>query len=147
MNPCSLNGFLLLNLHVHFSLSHPFKWGRGPIQRGGSMKSAHRVNLKPNACPDCQSNCFDDEILGTDVRQVVELPEMPPEVTQYNIHTCRCSSCGKHVKASVPNEAKYGFGPRLMGFITSLSGEFRLSKRQVVALVGKIGIKICSKCC
>ena len=47
-------------------------------------------------------------------------------------------------KASVPNEAKYGFGPRLMGFITSLSGEFRLSKRQVVALVGKIGIKICS---
>ena len=104
-------------------------------------------NLKPNTCPDYQSNCFDDEILGTDVRQVVELPEMPPEVTQYNIHTCRCSSCGKHVKASVPNEAKYGFGPRLMGFITSLSGEFRLSKRQVVALVGKIGIKICSKCC
>ncbi len=101
-------------------------------------------DLKPNVCPDCQSNCFDDEIIGTDVRQVVELPEMPPEITQYNIHTCRCSSCGKHVKASVPNEAKYGFGPRLMGFITSLSGEFRLSKRQVVALVGKIGIRICS---
>jgi transposase len=32
----------------------------------------------------------------------------------------------------------------LMGFITTLSGEFRLSKRQVVALVGKIGIRICS---
>lgn len=31
-----------------------------------------------------------------------------------------------------------------MAFATSLSGEFRLSKRQVVALVGKIGIKICS---
>lgn len=101
-------------------------------------------NLKPNICPHCQSNSFDKEVIGMEVRQVVELPEMPPDVTQYNIHTCRCSCCGKHVKADIPNEAKYGFGPRLMGFITSLSGEFRLSKRQVVALVGKIGIKICS---
>lgn len=100
--------------------------------------------LKPNVCPGCQSNSFDEEIIGTEVRQVVELPEMPPEVIQYNIHTCRCNCCGTHVKADVPNEAKYGFGPRLMGFITSLSGEFRMSKRQVVALVGKIGIKICS---
>lgn len=101
-------------------------------------------DLKPDVCPDCQSNSFDEKIIGTEVRQVVELPEMPPDVIQYNIHTCRCSCCGKHVKADIPNEAKYGFGPRLMGFITSLSGEFRLSKRQVVALVGKIGIRICS---
>lgn len=101
-------------------------------------------DLKPNFCPHCQSNSFDEEIIRTDVRQVVELPEMPPEVTQYNIHTYRCSCCGKHVKADIPNEAKYGFGPRLMGLITSLSGEFRLSKRQVTALVGKIGIRICS---
>jgi transposase len=100
--------------------------------------------LKPNVCPECQSNSFDLEIIGTEVRQVLELPEMPPEVTQYNIHTCRCSFCGKHVRADIPNEAKYGFGPRLMGFITSLSGEFRLSKRQVVALVGKIGIRMSS---
>ena len=101
-------------------------------------------DLKPDVCPQCQSDAFDLEIIRTDVRQVIELPEMPPDVAQYNIHTCRCSCCGKHVKANIPDEAKYGFGPRLMGFITSLSGEFRMSKRQVVALVGKIGIKICS---
>ena len=101
-------------------------------------------DLKPNVCPDCQSNFFDKGIIRTEVRQVVELPEMPPEVTQYNIHTCRCSSCGKHVKADIPNEAKYGFGPRLMALVTSLSGEFRLSKRQVTTLMGKIGIRICS---
>jgi transposase len=101
-------------------------------------------DLKPNICPDCQSGVFDAEIIRTEVRQVVELPEMPPEVTQYNIHTCRCSCCGKHVKADIPDEAKYGFGPRLMALVTSLSGEFRLSKRQVTALMGKIGIRICS---
>jgi transposase len=101
-------------------------------------------DLKPNVCTYCRSDSFDPKVVSTEVRQVLELPETPPEVTQYNIHTCRCNWCGKHVKASIPLEAQYGFGPRLMGFVTSLTGEFRLSKRQVVALVGKIGIRICS---
>lgn len=101
-------------------------------------------DLKPSECSNCQSSVFDKDVISTDVRQVVELPNAPPEVTQYNIHTCRCSCCGKHVKANVPPEAQYGFGPRLMGLVTSLTGEFRLSKRQVTALVGKIGIRICS---
>lgn len=102
------------------------------------------LDLRPQICPDCQSNHFDAEAVRTEIRQVVELPEMPPEVIQYNIHTCRCSACGKHVKADIPKEAQFGFGPRLMGLVTSLSGEFRLSKRQVTALMGKIGIRICS---
>lgn len=101
-------------------------------------------NLKPTICPCCTLDEFDDSPVSVDVRQVIELPEIPPQVTQYNIHTCRCNGCGKHVKADIPAEAKYGFGPRLMGFITSLTGEFRLSKRQVTALAGKIGIQICS---
>lgn len=107
-----------------------------------SVNVIHELN--PAECSRCKSTTFDDNIISTDVRQVVELPEMPPEITQYNIHTCRCSNCGKHVKANIPPEAQYGFGPRLMGLVTSLSGEFRLSKRQVTALVGKIGIRICT---
>jgi len=101
-------------------------------------------DLRPQKCPNCQSHDFDQQVISTDVRQVIELPDTPPDITQYNIHTCRCSSCGKHVKAVIPPEAQYGFGARLMGLITSLTGEFRLSKRQVTALVGKIGIRICS---
>lgn len=102
------------------------------------------LDLKPSSCPGCQGNQFDSEIISTEVRQVVELPEMPPEVTQYNISTCKCSSCGKHVRAYIPKEALFGFGPRLMAFTTLLSGEFRLSKRNVVALMGKIGIRMSS---
>jgi transposase len=102
------------------------------------------LDLRPLKCPKCKSQGFDDQIISTDVRQVLELPEAPPEVTQYNIHTCRCSECGNHVKANIPPEAQYGFGARLMGLVTSLSGEFRLSKRQVTALLGKIGVRICS---
>ncbi len=101
-------------------------------------------DLKPTFCPNCQCKSFDNEAIRTEIRQVIEIPEVPPEVTQYNIHTCLCNGCGKHIKADIPKEARFGFGPRLMGLITSLSGEFRLSKRQVTALMGKIGIRICS---
>jgi regulator of replication initiation timing len=101
-------------------------------------------DLRPTFCPNCESKEFHQEAISTDTRQVIELPDTPSQITQFNIHTCQCTCCGKRVKADVPPEAKYGFGPRLMGFITSLSGEFRLSKRQVVALVGKIGIRMCS---
>lgn len=106
------------------------------------VKTVH--DLRPAICSHCKSNSFEMEVIRTEVRQVIELPEMPPEVTQYNIHTCCCSHCGRHIKASIPEEARFGFGPRLMGFVTSISGEFRLSKRQVTALMGKIGIRICS---
>lgn len=106
------------------------------------VQTAH--DLKPNICPNCQSNSFHREPVKTDFRQVVELPEAPPEVAQFNIHTYRCNCCGKHVKANVPDEAQYGFGPRLMGLITSFSGEFRLSKRQVSALMKQLGIQISS---
>lgn len=101
-------------------------------------------DVKPTSCPNCASSVFDDVPVRTEVRQVVELPEAPPQVTQYSIHTCCCSNCGKHVMADIPSEARYGFGPRLMGLVTSLSGEFRLSKRQVTALMGKLNIRMCS---
>jgi transposase len=100
--------------------------------------------LRPTSCPNCASSVFDDVPIRTEVRQVIELPEAPPLTTQYNIHTCCCGKCGKYVRADIPDEARYGFGPRLMGLVTSLTGEFRLSKRQVVALLGKINIRVCS---
>ncbi len=102
------------------------------------------LDLRPSCCPGCQGDQFDLETISTEIRQVVELPEMPPEVTQYNISICKCRCCGKHVRADIPKEAQFGFGPRLMAFTTLLSGEFRLSKRNVVALMGKIGIRMCS---
>lgn len=110
-----------------------------PIEQVHSL-----LDVRPENCPNCHSSDFESEAISTDIRQVFELPQIAPKVVQFNIHTCCCKCCGKHVKANIPNEAKYGFGPRLMGFITTLSGEFRLSKRQIVTLMGKIGIQICA---
>lgn len=100
------------------------------------------VHLKPISCPSCFSCQFDEMPVSIDLRQVIELPEMPPEITQYNIHTCRCGQCGKHVRADVPKEAERGFGPRLMGFVTMLTGEGHVTKRKICSLAGHLGLKI-----
>jgi len=98
--------------------------------------------IKPDVCPSCGKNAFDAAPVRTEIRQVTELPEIKPNVTQYNIHTCRCICCGKHVKANVPQEAVGAFGPRLMGFISILSAEFHATKRKVVNLLGYLSIRI-----
>lgn len=100
------------------------------------------VDLKPVSCPNCSKGQFDKMPVSIDLRQVIELPEMPPEIIQYNIHTCRCVHCGKHVRADVPKEAERGFGPRLMGFVTMLTGEGHVTKRKICTLMGHLGLKI-----
>src|SRR3989338_5167120 len=52
------------------------------------------VDVKPTSCPSCLGIQFDEMPVSIDLMQVIELPEMPPEITQYNIHTCRCGACG-----------------------------------------------------
>jgi transposase len=100
------------------------------------------VDLKPQDCPNCGSNTFEFNPISIECRQTVELPPIQPEITQYNIYTCRCGECGKHVRAEVPREAEHGFGPRLMGFLTMLTGEAGVSKRKICAITGHLGIKI-----
>ena len=102
------------------------------------------IDVKPHSCPNGCSVGFDAQSIFIEVRQVFELPEIAIEVTQYNIHTCKCNFCGKTVKAEVPAEAKFGFGPRAMGFITLLSGECKMSKRCVALLMGRLGMRICT---
>lgn len=100
------------------------------------------IELKPNTCGACGCKDFKDPPVSVECRQTVELPEIKPEVTQYNIYTCRCSSCGKDTRPEIPKEAERGFGPRLMGFLTMLSGEAKASKRKICCIAAHLGISI-----
>lgn len=100
------------------------------------------VDLFPQSCPNCSNTEFAEEAVCIESRQVIELPEIKPDVTQYNIHTCCCEKCGKHVRADVLIEAERGFGSRLMGFLTMLSGEGHLSKRKICSVTSHLGIKL-----
>lgn len=99
-------------------------------------------DIHPDECPHCGGKNFDDNPIFTEKRQVTEPPEIQPEVTQYNIHTCTCTCCGKSVKAETPPEAQSAFGPRLKGFVTIVTGELGVTKRKVVSLVGYLNITI-----
>jgi transposase len=100
------------------------------------------IDLKPDTCPHCGPVNFEQSPVSVECRQVIELPVIQPIVTQYNIFTCKCGKCGKHVRPSIPAEAERGFGPRLMGFITMLSGEAGVSKRKICTLAAHLGMKV-----
>lgn len=100
------------------------------------------VEVKPGTCPNCSTGNFENMPVAVEIRQVIDLPDMPPDVTQYNIHTCKCCRCGKHVRPDIPTEAERGFGPRLMGFVTMLTGEGHLTKRKICAIAMHLGLKV-----
>jgi len=105
-------------------------------------KVSKTIEVRPEVCPKCAAISFEQIPVAVEIRQVIDLPEISPEITQYNIHTCKCQCCWKHVRGDVPKEAEHGFGPRLMGFVTMLTGEGHLSKRKICSIAAHLGLKI-----
>jgi transposase len=105
-------------------------------------KVSKTIEIRPEVCPGCASWVFERIPVAVEIRQVIDLPEISPEVTQYNIHTCKCLGCWKHVRGDAPKEAERGFGPRLMGFVTMLTGEGHLTKRKICSIAAHLGLKI-----
>lgn len=105
--------------------------------------TTHR-EVFPSVCPYCSASSFDKQPVHTELRQVYDLPELQPDVTQYALHACKCSRCGKKVRASIPKEAEKAFGPRIMGFLSLLSseGSLTLRKSQEVMRCLKIPISL-----
>ena len=99
-------------------------------------------DVHPTECPHCGGNKFIPDPICTEKRQVTELPEIQPQIIQFNIHTNQCACCGHTVKANIPKEAKSAFGPRLKGLISLLSGDLGLTKRKVVNLASYLNIKV-----
>jgi transposase len=72
---------------------------------------------EPVICPDCGGGLAAAEVIGEEVRQVFELPEIRPHVTEHRMVRRRCG-CGCEVKADAPAEATapacYGPGVRAL---------------------------------
>ena len=63
--------------------------------------------------------------------QVIELPEIRMDVTHFVLHRCACPCCGRLVKARVPHENRFGYGPRLTALIGEMSGVLGMSRENV----------------
>jgi transposase len=62
---------------------------------------------------------------------VIELPEIHMQVTHVILHEARCPQCDRLLKAPLPEQYRYGYGPRLTALIGELSGNQRGSRSMV----------------
>ncbi len=97
----------------------------------------------PSHCRRCEAPLprrSDDEPLR---HQVIELPVIAPDVTEYRLHRVACS-CGKVTCGSLPTGVPRGMcGPRLVAFIGLLTGIYKLSRREAGRLLGDVlGVEI-----
>jgi transposase len=124
--------------------------GRSPGGQPGHPKHERRflapdrtVHVRPDRCRNCHR-----PLHGEDPRperhQVVEIPPVRPEATDYWIHSLGCPYCGEVTRAKLPPGVPHrGFGPRLTAMIAICTGKFRMSKRQVRELLADfLGVEL-----
>ena len=98
--------------------------------------------LKPPKCRACGAKLDGDDPEPL-IHQVIDIPRQTLTVAQYKLHRLRCS-CGVTTCATLPTGVSPShFGPRLHALVATGVGQFRLSKRTVVALLELIyGLKL-----
>ena len=94
------------------------------------------VLLKPTVCRRCGRGLEGDDV--TPLRhQVWELPEIKPQVIEYQRQRLRCPCCGETTCAELPPGVPTGqSGPRLVAFVALLMAYFRQSKRRTALFLG-----------
>jgi transposase len=103
------------------------------------------VEHRPDRCACCSGALHDDlraEVIS--VHERIELPPVPPVVTQHRRLAVRCPSCGARVVAPVPEQARgTPFGPRLHAVATYLKTFQALSyERLQAALSDLFGLRL-----
>lgn len=88
------------------------------------------INIKLNS-----SECECGGVIGLfrpHIQQKIDIPEIKPYVTEYQMERGRCRSCGKRKSSSLPADVGNDlFGPRIKTIIGSLTGFYKNSKREV----------------
>jgi transposase len=107
--------------------------------RGRSLLSVDQVDdlvpVKPSGCCHCGHVLVGDDP-GPQRHQVIEIPPVRPHVTEYQLHTLRCPHCQRLTQAELPgNVPRTPFGPSVHAWGSLLSGAYRISKRNVSALL------------
>ncbi|MEO0461218.1 MAG: transposase [Myxococcota bacterium] len=96
------------------------------------------VDVYPNRCPRCLSTPPESVDPRPYRHQVVDLCEGSRRwVTEYRAHTVRCR-CGDWVEPDRKSIPWSSFGPRLCAAITLLTGDYKLSRREVVRLLDEL---------
>jgi transposase len=103
------------------------------------QKVSHIEDHHPHECAQCGSSLplIDDP--NPLRHQVVDVPEIRPDVTEHRLHATECEECGHRARALLPTGVPRSmFGPRLLALIALLTGASRVSRRQAVTFLGDV---------
>jgi len=94
------------------------------------------VDQDPETCANCGAPLEAAPRMDADIRQILETPELRAFVREFRLWKKRCPKCGGFTRGKMPpGSPKGAFGPRLQATVAMLSGRFRLSRREVQALM------------
>ena len=102
------------------------------------------IDHRPVECSGCGADLDASPDAGFAARQVVELPEVKPVVTEHRAHARRCG-CGAVTVASFPDgvRAPVSYGPRARATVAYLLGRQHLPTRRVAeAMADLFGLRI-----
>jgi transposase len=93
---------------------------------------------RPPCCHSCGADLSGAEVVGKQVRQVIDLPPVEPVVTDYVSYKLRCG-CGAETLADFPPAARAPvcFGPEVRTFATYLLGRQHLPVERTAELLGR----------
>ncbi|QDV05531.1 Transposase IS66 family protein [Planctomycetes bacterium Poly30] len=64
--------------------------------------------------------------------QVIDIPPVKPRIDEWLLHVSQCTGCGSTERASLPAGVHpSSFGPNLSALVVLLSGEYRMSRRNI----------------
>jgi transposase len=102
------------------------------------------VDHRPERCEDCGGELDPEADRGFQARQVIDLPEVTPKVTEHRAHTLGCV-CGHATTASFPDgvRAPVSYGPRVRAAVAYLLGRQHIPNRRVAeTMVDLFGLDI-----
>ena len=101
-------------------------------------KVTQRIELNPQVCPCGGTNLekTNEEPLH---HQIVDIPPIEPEVTEYVQYIFRCKDCGELIYQPLPDEVKRKhFGPGILALVAVLTGMLNTSKRKALAMINEV---------
>ena len=106
---------------------------------GRSWVSVEQVDelipVKPSTCHGCGHLLTGDDP-HPQRHQAVVIPPVRAEVIEYQLHTLRCGHCDRLTAAGWPEGvSRHTFGPSVQAWVGLLAGAYRLSKRNIRALL------------
>ncbi|NIA16566.1 MAG: transposase, partial [Nitrospiraceae bacterium] len=101
-------------------------------------KVTRRIELKVKECV-CGGRCLELCEQEPWRHQIVDIPPIVPEVTEYVQYAHQCKDCGEFVYVPLPDDVKRThFGPGVLALVAIMTGELNTSKRKALAMMNEV---------